>query len=447
VSVGDHDGGVAILIVDDGLFGDGEYILVLFEDDFGVCGHVGFEFAAGVVDGDLDFEGGDVVFFDAEGSDLGDLTDEGLAGEALDLNAGGLAHVYLADVGLVDLALDVDLVGVAEGHDEGGGGAEDEDGADGVAHLYVAGENYAVDGRDDGGVAELLFQLLERGLGLENLGFSLALLGGVYFDLGESFVADVDGGEVLLLRVVESLLGDYAVFRHLEGAVVAVLEVGEIGGLGGYFVELDRGFGGVSGSFGGGELGLLGGYLIEDFLLVELSENLALVDGLVDVGGEAGDDAAGFGFDLDLRDGPDLAGSDHGTGDVSGFDLAELGGVDFGGAAEGFGSDDAAGDEDKGNDAEDDPKTFAGFTRRSQWASNGAVESGRHYAGGEWLVPWLSGSVLFEGEEHVGGEAEDGEQEGGHEERKEEGTVGHEGGSSTGCEEDLQEDEGEDQDF
>ncbi len=96
---------------------------------------------------------------------------EGAVGEALDLDAGGLAEVDLADVGLVDLAFDVDLVGVAEGHDEGGGGAEDEDGADGVADLDVAGEDDAVDGRGDGGVGELLFELLEGGLGLLDLGF------------------------------------------------------------------------------------------------------------------------------------------------------------------------------------------------------------------------------------------------------------------------------------
>ena len=41
---------------------------MLFEDDFGVGGHVGLELAAGVVDGDADFKCRDVVFFDAEGA-------------------------------------------------------------------------------------------------------------------------------------------------------------------------------------------------------------------------------------------------------------------------------------------------------------------------------------------------------------------------------------------
>ena len=69
VGVGHFDAGVAVLVVDDGLFGDGENVFVLFEEDLGVGGHVGFELAAGVVDGDADLEGGDVVLLDAEGSD------------------------------------------------------------------------------------------------------------------------------------------------------------------------------------------------------------------------------------------------------------------------------------------------------------------------------------------------------------------------------------------
>ena len=215
LGVGDFDGGVAVLVVEDGLFGDGEDLFVLFEEDLGVGGHVGFELAAGVVDGDANLEGGDVVLFDAEWGDLGYLALEGFVLEGLDLDAGGLAEVDLADVGLVDLALDVDLGDVADGHDEGGGGAEDEDGADGVADLDVAREDGAVHGRGDGGVAELLFKLLERGLVLGDLCLCLAELGGVDIDLGDGFVAGVDGGEVLLLCVVEGLLGDDALFGHL----------------------------------------------------------------------------------------------------------------------------------------------------------------------------------------------------------------------------------------
>ena len=251
VGVGDFDGGVAVLVVEDGLLGDGEDVLVLFEEDLGVGGHVGFELAAGVVDGDADLEGGDVIFLDAEGCDAGDLAEEGLVLEGFDLDAGGLAEVDLADVGLVDLALDVDLADVADGHDQGGGAAHDEDGADGVTEFDVAGEDDAVHGRDDGGVGELLFELFERGLGLLDLGLRLMEFGGVDGDLGDGFVAGVGGEEILLLGVVEGLLGDYAVLGHLEGAVVGVLVHGEVGGFGVDLVVLDGGFGGAGVGLGG----------------------------------------------------------------------------------------------------------------------------------------------------------------------------------------------------
>ena len=252
VRVRDPDAGVAILVVEDGLLGDGEGVLVFFEDDLGVGGHVGLELAAGIVDGDLDLEGGDVILLDAERSDLGDAAGEGAAGEALDLDARGLAEIDLGDVGLVDFAFDVDLVGIAEGHDEGCRGAEDEDGADGVADLHVAGEDDAVDGRGDGGVGELLFELLEGGFGLLDEGLALVELGVVDGDLGDGLVADVEGGEILLVGVVQGLLGEHAVLLHLQGAMVGVLEHGKVGGFGGDLIEGDGGGGGVGAGDGSG---------------------------------------------------------------------------------------------------------------------------------------------------------------------------------------------------
>ena len=331
--VRDFYGGVAVFVIEDRLFGDGEDVLVLFEEDLGVCGHIGFELTAGVVDGDANLKGRDVVFFDAQGSDLGDLAEEGFVLEGFDLDAGGLAEIDLADVGLVDLALDVDLGGVADSHDQGGGGAEDKDGADGVADLDVAGEDGAIHGRGDGGVAELLFKLLEGGLGLGDLGLGLAEFGGVDTDLGDGFVAGVDRGEILLLGVIERLLGDDALLGHLQITLVGVFIHGQVRGFGVDFVVLDGGGGGAGVGLGGGELGLLCGDLIENLLLVELGEDLALFDLGVDVGVKAGDDAGGFGFDLDLGDGLDLAGGDDGAGDVAELCLAELGGLKFGGVA------------------------------------------------------------------------------------------------------------------
>lgn len=191
LGIGYFDRGVAVFVVENGLLGNGENVLMLVKDDLGVGGHVCFEFAAGIVDGDANLESGDVVFFNAERRDLGDFAEEGFVFEGFDLDAGGLAEVDLADVRLVDFALDVDLCGIADGHDEGGGGAEDEDGADGIADLDVAREDGALHGRSDGGVAELFFELLERCLGLCDLGLSLAKLGVVDRDLGNGFVAGV----------------------------------------------------------------------------------------------------------------------------------------------------------------------------------------------------------------------------------------------------------------
>ena len=75
----------------------------------------------------------------------------------------GWPEVDLADVALVDLALHIDLLDVAERHDQRGGGAQHENRADRVAHLHVAREDDAVDGRDDRGIAQLLLKLLEGG--------------------------------------------------------------------------------------------------------------------------------------------------------------------------------------------------------------------------------------------------------------------------------------------
>ena len=93
-----------------------------------------------------------------------------------------------------------------------------------------------------------------------------------------ALVAGVDGGEIFLLGVVQGLLGDDAVLRHLEVALVGVLVHGEVGGFGADLVVFDGGFGGLGVGFGGGELGLLGVDLVEDLELVELGEDLALFD-------------------------------------------------------------------------------------------------------------------------------------------------------------------------
>ena len=100
-----------------------------------------------------------------------------------------------------------------------------------------------------------------------------------------------------------------------------------------------------------------------------MREGLSLVDGLVDVGVEFGDDAGGFGFDLNLRDGLDFAGGDDGAGDVAGFGGAELGGVERGRCAELREGEGSASDEQAEDGAEGDPELLAGLAAGGQRAA------------------------------------------------------------------------------
>src|SRR6202044_976016 len=102
--------------------------------------------------------------FNTEGSDLGDLAVEHFIGKRFDADAGRLGHVDIADIRLIDLSVDIHLVDVADGHDQRGGRAENENGAYRVADLDVSGEDHAVHWRGQGGVAELFIQLVEAGL-------------------------------------------------------------------------------------------------------------------------------------------------------------------------------------------------------------------------------------------------------------------------------------------
>ncbi len=70
-----------------------------------------------------------------------------------------------------------------------------------------------------------------------DLGLGLVETGVVDGDLGDGFVAGVEGGEVLLVCVVHGLLGEDALLLHLEGAMVGVLEHREVWSFGGYFVK------------------------------------------------------------------------------------------------------------------------------------------------------------------------------------------------------------------
>src|SRR5208283_1327961 len=70
-------------------------------------------------------------------------------------NAGLLVQVNFADVGLVHFTLDVNFADIAEGHDQRGLGAENEYRTYGIADIDVARKNQAIDGADDGGIAQI----------------------------------------------------------------------------------------------------------------------------------------------------------------------------------------------------------------------------------------------------------------------------------------------------
>lgn len=195
-----------------------------------------------------------------------------------------------------------------------------------------------------------------------------------------------------MLGVVERLLGDDAFFRHLEGAVVGVLVHGQVGSFCAHFVVVDgcRSSAGVG--FGGGKLGFLGGDLIEDFLLIELGEHLALVDVSVDVGVEASDDAGGFGFDLNLGDGLDFARSDDGAGDVCALGLGQLRGLELCGIApRGYGNtEDDGSNED--SYAAPDPEFPLVFSLCCQGIAPGTAD-----CMASWSVVTQRGAAWFRG--------------------------------------------------
>src|SRR5437899_176140 len=217
--------GLALLVIEDGGVGDQEHVLLLLADDLGVCAHVRLQLAAGVLDGDAHLEGGDVVLLLAERRDLRHLAHELLVLERLDRDPGLLAHVHLADVGLVHLAEHVDAGDVAEGHDEGRLGAEDEDRADGVAHLHVAGEDEARHRAHDRRVAQVRVGPLERGPRARHLRL-------VHREVAVGGPLLVEGQLVLLLRVLEDVGRDEPLLVEPPGAFHRRPQERDVGPLG-----------------------------------------------------------------------------------------------------------------------------------------------------------------------------------------------------------------------
>jgi hypothetical protein len=84
------------------------------------------------------------------------------------------------------------------------------------------------------------------------------------------------------------------------------------------------------------------------------------VDHLVDVDVELFDKAAGFGFELDFRDGLNRPGGHNGLGDVAARDFGQAGGRDFRIAVKGGEGCGTADDQDErtGKDCPNQPTAF-----------------------------------------------------------------------------------------
>ena len=65
-------------------------------------------------------------------------------------------------------------------------------------------------------------------------------------------------------------------------------------------------------------------YLIENFLLIQLRQNLATSNVGIDIGIQPRHNTAGFGFHLDLGDGLNFASRHDRPGDVPNLNLREL---------------------------------------------------------------------------------------------------------------------------
>src|SRR5207237_2099035 len=123
--------------------------------DLGISSHKSLQFAARVVDRDAYLERGYVVLLDAHRSDLRDLAAEALVLERFHLDASGLSKIDFADIALVDFAIDVNLLHIAEGHDKRCRGAQAQNGTDSVANFYATRETKPVEGSADGRVLKL----------------------------------------------------------------------------------------------------------------------------------------------------------------------------------------------------------------------------------------------------------------------------------------------------
>src|SRR5208337_4934081 len=240
--------------------------------------------------------------------DPGHMAGEGLVFEGLHADAGRLPKINLPNVALIHLALDVHFAGITQRHHQSGSGTEHQDGADRVANLHVARQHNPVNWGDNRRIAELLLELLQAGFVFLYLGLGLRDLRLVHHQLGTGHIALVDGEDVVPLRVVEGALRNNAVLEHLLRTLVGALQSGNFHALSVDLSPLFIGLGALEVGLGGEQLRAGRVHLRLDLYPVELRQDLALFHRGAGFYVELGDDAAGFGLDLDLGDGRDFTG-------------------------------------------------------------------------------------------------------------------------------------------
>jgi putative hemolysin len=164
---------------------------------------------------------------------------------------------------------------------------------------------------------------------LRHLSLGLVQFGTVNVDLRHGDVFLVERGEVVPVGVVHPLLGDDALLLHLLVALQGGKVHGQVGGGGIDFVMLNAGRGAFDVGLGCLQGGALGIDFSRNLLPVELGQQLALVDVLIDIHVEVLHNPAGFGLEFDLGNRLHFSCSDDALIDLPAGDLVQPAGIEM----------------------------------------------------------------------------------------------------------------------
>src|SRR5579864_3307128 len=111
---------ITVFVIDQSAFRDHEDSLVIFQDNLRVGSHHGFEFTLGVINGDPHLKSGDIVLLHSHRGNLGYFSVERAVSIGLNLNACRLAQIDFGNIAFVYLALNVNLMCIAQRHQQCG---------------------------------------------------------------------------------------------------------------------------------------------------------------------------------------------------------------------------------------------------------------------------------------------------------------------------------------